>query len=199
MFFQVTLPALTASGGDVAWVKSLGHQLINNVNLEIGGQEIDKHYSDWLEIWSQLTVPAGQRNGYNKMIGNTPDLTGDGLTTTPTKTLYIPLNQTVGETAVCCDNIGLLSQKTHCSTQDIMLAASRKISCKIPSRWNTLQHIPYQARSEMIWWPACKLGEVRIGHVRAISVPGSSRRYGKSKPPVSQTGTVLVDNDKLTL
>lgn len=131
-------------------------------------------YSDWLEIWSQLTVPAGQRNGYNKMIGNTPDLTGDGLTTTPTKTLYIPLNQTVGETAVCCDNIGLLSQKTHCSTQYNMLAASRKLSCKTPSRWNTLQHIPYQARSEMIWWPACKLGKVIIGYARAISVPGSS-------------------------
>lgn len=150
VFFQVTLPALTASGGDVAWVKSLGHQLINNVNLEIGGQEIDKHYSDWLEIWSQLTVPAGQRRGYDKMIGNTPDLNGPGLTTTPTKTLYIPLNQTVGETAVCCDNIGLLSQKTHCSTQNNVLTASRKLSCKIPSRWNTLIHTPYQTRSETI-------------------------------------------------
>ncbi len=152
MFFQVTLPALTASGGDVAWVKSLGHQLINNVNLEIGGQEIDKHYSDWLEIWSQLTVPAGQRNGYNKMIGNTPDLTGDGLTSTPSKTLYIPLNQTVGETAVCCDNIGLLSQKTHCSTQDIMLAASRNSFLQNteslePSRTHS---VPRQVRDDLV-------------------------------------------------
>ena len=28
--------------------------------------DCDMHYSDWLEIWSQLTVPAGQRKGYDK-------------------------------------------------------------------------------------------------------------------------------------
>ena len=91
VFFQVSLPALTAANGDVAWMHRLGHNLVNNVNLEIGGQEIDKHYSDWLEIWSQLTVPAGQQLGYSEMIGDTPDLTAPGLTSTPAKTLYIPL------------------------------------------------------------------------------------------------------------
>lgn len=32
-----------------------GFQLINYVEIEIGGQVIDKHYSHWLDIWTQLT------------------------------------------------------------------------------------------------------------------------------------------------
>ena len=56
----MTLPEITATGGSVAWVPDIGHQLIDNVNLEIGGQEIDKHYGDWLNIWQDLTIwPPG--------------------------------------------------------------------------------------------------------------------------------------------
>ena len=34
-----------------------GHTIINNVELEIGGQKIDKHYGHWMEVWAQLTQP----------------------------------------------------------------------------------------------------------------------------------------------
>jgi len=54
------------------WVDNVGHYLIKEVTVSIGGQQIDKHYSDWLEIWSQLTVPAGQMEGYLQMIGQDP-------------------------------------------------------------------------------------------------------------------------------
>ena len=38
-----------------------GHSLIDNVELEIGGQKIDKHYGHWMETWSELTEsnPSG--------------------------------------------------------------------------------------------------------------------------------------------
>ena len=34
-----------------------GSALINNVECEIGGQKIDKHYGHWMEVWAQLTQP----------------------------------------------------------------------------------------------------------------------------------------------
>jgi len=34
--------------------------MIRSVELEIGGQQIDKQYGEWLELWSQLTESAQQ-------------------------------------------------------------------------------------------------------------------------------------------
>ena len=34
---------------------NFSHNLINEVELEIGGQRIDKHYGHWLQVWSELT------------------------------------------------------------------------------------------------------------------------------------------------
>ena len=65
----------------------LGHQLMSEVELEIGGQRVDKHYADWLEVWSQLSLPEGVRAGYETMTGNT-NADGDG---TRTDTYYVPL------------------------------------------------------------------------------------------------------------
>jgi len=46
---------------------------ISTIALEIGGQQIDKHYGEWLEIWSQLSEPnpGGQGAGtlYQNMSG----------------------------------------------------------------------------------------------------------------------------------
>lgn len=77
---QGTLAPVTLSGGQSftpawAWVRSLGHALINDYYLEIGGTQIDKQYGDWLNIWYELTNPVGQIRGYNKMIGNVPQMT----------------------------------------------------------------------------------------------------------------------------
>ena len=40
---------------------NLGSALIDNVELEIGGQQIDKHYGHWMETWAELTEfnPSG--------------------------------------------------------------------------------------------------------------------------------------------
>jgi hypothetical protein len=34
-----------------------GHALIDYIELEIGGQRIDKHYGHWMEVWAELTEP----------------------------------------------------------------------------------------------------------------------------------------------
>ena len=36
-------------------LRSKSLRQIKNVEIEIGGQRIDKHYGDWLHIWNELT------------------------------------------------------------------------------------------------------------------------------------------------
>jgi len=73
-----------------AWCTSLGHALIDNVELEIGGTRIDKHWGDWLTIWNELSRKIGQDAGYARMIGNVPELTSLNFSH-PAYNLWIPM------------------------------------------------------------------------------------------------------------
>jgi hypothetical protein len=85
-YLQVTLPEInqTMLTGPVAnanegvyarWLDYIGEQLIAQVEVEIGGQRIDRQYGDWMHIWNQVTLSKEQQRGYWKMIGNTTQLT----------------------------------------------------------------------------------------------------------------------------
>jgi hypothetical protein len=117
MYLQATLPKVTCGSGEsFRWLNWVGHNLIKSVELEIGGQRIDKQYGDWLQIWNELTQQPGKQAGYAKMVGNVPALTklvtgagandcandcapgapgpapqDAGYKCTPEYTLYIPL------------------------------------------------------------------------------------------------------------
>lgn len=96
IYLQVTLPQVAPTTGNNAfrWVNWLGHVLVKNVEVEIGGQRIDKHYGDWMHIWNELTQTAGHQAGYANMVGNVPRLTqpvsGSGEVV-PQTTLFVPL------------------------------------------------------------------------------------------------------------
>ena len=79
-YLQVTLPEINqdmGGSGEVyaRWLDFPGEQLIATVEVEIGGQRIDRQYGDWMHIWNQLTLSKEQERGYYKMIGNTTQLT----------------------------------------------------------------------------------------------------------------------------
>ena len=84
-YLQVTLPEINQSmlaqgspatdGVYARWLDFPGEQLIAQVEVEIGGQRIDRQYGDWMHIWNQLTMPADQQRGYFQMVGNTTQLT----------------------------------------------------------------------------------------------------------------------------
>ena len=82
-YLQVTLPEINQSMGTAGdstgvfarWLDFPGEQLIAQVEVEIGGQRIDRQYGDWMHIWNQLTMSAEQQRGYFQMIGNTTQLT----------------------------------------------------------------------------------------------------------------------------
>ena len=91
VYLRTELPAVAAeSTKKFRWLNWLGHILIKNVEVEIGGQRIDKHYGDWLHIWNELTQSAGHQLGYANMVGNIPALT-NAADSVAKEILYIPL------------------------------------------------------------------------------------------------------------
>ena len=86
-YLYVSLPAL--SGGDwsfvkgplpspspgytddaeLCWTNYVGLALIQHVSIEIGGQEIDKHYGLWMYAWQELTMTSEKASGYKRMVG----------------------------------------------------------------------------------------------------------------------------------
>ncbi len=86
-YLQVTLPEINqlmgvgsysagvGRGVFARWLDFPGEQLVAMVEVEIGGQRIDRQYGDWMHIWNQLTMTSEQQRGYFKMIGNTTQLT----------------------------------------------------------------------------------------------------------------------------
>ena len=89
--------AVDMSDESVAVCPYFGLRLVDYVELEIGGQKIDKQYSHWMYVWNELSLPVSKRKGYKKMVG------GDGglLYKTSNDQLYIPLEFWF------CRNVGL--------------------------------------------------------------------------------------------
>ena len=89
------------SKNHVALVPNFGQRLLKTVELEIGGQRIDKHYSEWLYIWNELSLPMGKRSGYNTMVGANDVNLCTRLGAKAEYELYVPLEFWF------CRNVGL--------------------------------------------------------------------------------------------
>ena len=102
MYLEVVLPVLysTATAGTTAndvmvWTYGVGNALVKQAEIEIGGQLIDRQYGDWMNIWSELTIPAGKRAGYDNMVGNTTNTLitnsqNGGIESNAATRLYVP-------------------------------------------------------------------------------------------------------------
>jgi hypothetical protein len=68
----------------------IGFQLIDRVEVEIGGQIMDTHYGRWMDIWTQLTM---SREQYQKLLrlvnGNLTDYSQSSGTRT--RLISVPL------------------------------------------------------------------------------------------------------------
>ena len=53
----------TSGGTGYTVAANLGHSLIDHVDIQIGGQLVDRHYGKWLTIWNYLTEsnPTGEQ------------------------------------------------------------------------------------------------------------------------------------------
>jgi len=97
LIHRVYLAVDLSTAGNDSLCKFFGLRLINFVEVEIGGQKIDKHYSHWMYIWNELSLPKSKKNGYYDMVGAVGGVAGTGVQ----KMLYVPLEFWF------CRNVGL--------------------------------------------------------------------------------------------
>lgn len=112
MIMEVDLPLLTAqttypTGGDpndyadatgnISWVNNTGHAIVDYYDLKIGSNLIDRQYSEWMEIWTELTQSESKKRGLDLMLNRNPSL----IVNPGPLTVYIPLQFWF------CRNIGL--------------------------------------------------------------------------------------------
>lgn len=74
-----------------AWIRKLGHFIAEQIQIQSNGQVLDLHVSDWFEILNNLTIEEGKISGYNKMIGNVPELIDFTTKKKPSSKIYLPL------------------------------------------------------------------------------------------------------------
>ena len=73
VYLQATLPSVSTKDlkdWDVTqfgWVRNIGQALVEQVEVEIGGQLIDRQYGEWLYIWNELTLASGKQLNYNRI------------------------------------------------------------------------------------------------------------------------------------
>ena len=80
MYVEIGLPA---AGSGKSYSDNAGFSVIKSVELEIGGQRIDKHYGEWMHLWSELTLSSGKNDALEAMI--------DNATANTAKTVTVPL------------------------------------------------------------------------------------------------------------
>ena len=77
-----------------------GDRLISKVDLEIGGQLMDRHYQEWNQIYAELTTPASKTDGHKYMTGGFTNKLGESRKNSPVtynsgtrqQSIIIPLN-----------------------------------------------------------------------------------------------------------
>lgn len=73
------------------YVNKLGHAIIDNITISIGGTEIDSISGEFINIYHELYRNSSHDTNYDKMIGNVPEMKRIDVDH-PEYTLYIPLN-----------------------------------------------------------------------------------------------------------
>jgi hypothetical protein len=73
------------SGSALTLTTGAAHDIVKSVEIEIGGQRIDKHYGEWLDIWNELTQTQGHADAYGLMTSITTTTVGKS------DTMYLPL------------------------------------------------------------------------------------------------------------
>ena len=66
VYLEIEWKPQSTSGEQQSCVRSTGFDLIDYVEVEIGGQCIDKQYGEWMSIWCDLTHNADEKSMLNR-------------------------------------------------------------------------------------------------------------------------------------
>jgi hypothetical protein len=72
-YVEIALPDMTAPVTDPVWTsgaqRRIGYLLLQQIEVEIGGQIIDRHYGEWLYLWETLTADYDTSVKLDAMVG----------------------------------------------------------------------------------------------------------------------------------
>jgi len=66
---HLQIDASLTAGANNYFINGIGYALIEEVTIDIGGQQVDKHFSEWLDIWDELAGSCCKREGNTQMVG----------------------------------------------------------------------------------------------------------------------------------
>jgi hypothetical protein len=90
---KFTLPALSSS---MVYIESVGHALIEYVDLIIGGKVIERITSDYLQIYSEHCVTQTKQKALEQLVGKYPLRTSDRLVSQVVGNAGIIIHDTLG-------------------------------------------------------------------------------------------------------
>lgn len=157
VYLDVTLPQIyDTSGNPLSYTNSIGHALITEITFEVGEQEIDRQTGEWMEIWTQMTTPAGQRDALDQMIGRMENYVPPNIQPGPNAEglrLLIPLQ------FYFCNNPGLylplLALQYSPIRINITLTPLQQLFWANPLNYPNL--VPDPLNDQSNWNPACQI------------------------------------------
>jgi len=100
LWLDVKLDASDLAGANstyMNWTNNTGHAFVKECEVEIGGQRIDRHYSQWLDVWNELTdhdeqewIGLNKHAAKNAYLKSGTDVTASAATMHNHR-LYVPL------------------------------------------------------------------------------------------------------------
>ena len=91
MYLRVTINQVNPNNTSFAWIRRLGHAMVKQVEIDLGGTKVDRQYGTWLDIWYELARQGDHETGYAKLIGDVDALTSYDTNIKPEYVIYIPL------------------------------------------------------------------------------------------------------------
>ena len=67
-------PRSNSMGYEFQWIRNLGYNLIDHVDITMNGQVIQRMTGEWMKMYSYLTHDANKRKIIDRMVGNLPEL-----------------------------------------------------------------------------------------------------------------------------
>lgn len=141
MHLSITLPEVqqftNATGTDkitkFSWSRHISFAIIDNIEIEINGEVINRLYGEWMYLWYELT--QRKNNGDKKMYGDISELY-EPANGKPSYTLYVPLKFWF------CENTGMALPMTSLQYSDVKvnlhLANLKKCYNVTPTHYITL-------------------------------------------------------------
>jgi hypothetical protein len=158
----------------------IGQRAINYVEVEIGGQCIDKQYGDWMDIWAGLTYDNEKWTKWNRMVNGTLNANSSSSN----GKLYVPLQFWF------CRNPGLA----------LPLIALQYHEVKLNVQFNSEVKFEHKLDANSTLATATTLTQGKIGTAAAANLSINGTNTGTDTLPIVGGGNYTwADNDVVVI